>query len=109
MLVSASINFSAALQVQTGFLHRFPKSGHLCCKPIGCNQGSALVQVAAYARKYRYLQQDYDEAASRLHTVERLLKQYQCSTSEELLTEVDQAQADLDRWYALEGNYPIHT
>ena len=74
-----------------------------------CNQIPALVQVAAYARKYRYLQQDYDDAASRLHAVERLLKQYQCSTSEELLTEVDQAQADLDRWYELEGDSPYYT
>ena len=62
-----------------------------------------MLQVAAYARKFRYLQQDYDEAASRLHAVERLLKQYDCSTSQELLTGVAEAEADLDKWYQMEG------
>ena len=64
---------------------------------------ATCVQVAAYARQHRYLQQEYDAALSRLQAVERLLKQYQCSTSEELLSETDNAQADLDRWYQLAG------
>lgn len=61
--------------------------------------------MGAYARKYRYLQQDHDVASDRLHVVERLLKQYDCSTSTELLTGVAEAEADLDRWYQLEGDH----
>lgn len=62
-----------------------------------------LLQVGAYARKFRYLQHDHDEASQRLHAVERLLRQYDCSTSLELLTGVAEAEADLDKWYQMEG------
>ena len=62
-----------------------------------------VVQVAAYARQHRYLQQEYDTAAMRLQAVERILKQYQCGTSEELLSETSNAQADLDRYYEIAG------
>ena len=61
------------------------------------------MQVTAYARKYRYLQQEHDEVAERLTAVERILKQYDCSTSGELLAEAAQAEADLDRFYQSEG------
>lgn len=61
------------------------------------------MQVGAYARKYRYLQQDHDEASGRLQAVERLLRQYDCATSRELLAAVAEAEADLDTWYQLEG------
>lgn len=64
-----------------------------------------MLQVGAYARKYRYLQQDHDDASHRLHAVERLLKQYDCSTSTELLTGVAEAEADLDKWYQMEGDH----
>lgn len=63
----------------------------------------ACLQVAAYAKKHRHLQQEYDAASARLQQVERLLKDCQCSSSEELLQEITEAQADLDRWYQLEG------
>lgn len=61
--------------------------------------------MGAYARKYRYLQEDHDEASDRLHVVERLLKQYDSTTSTELLTAVAEAEADLDRWYQMEGDH----
>ena len=61
--------------------------------------------MGAYARKYRYLQQDHDNASDRLHLVERLLKQYDCTTSTELLAGVAEAEADLDRWFQLEGDF----
>ena len=64
-------------------------------------------QVTAYARKYRYLQQEHDEVAKRLSAVERILKQYDCSTSGELLAEAAQAEADLDRFYQSEGTPTI--
>lgn len=68
-----------------------------------CKSVVDMLQVGAYARKYRYLQQDHDEASHRLLVIERLLKQYDCSTSEELLTGVAEAEADLDKWYQMEG------
>ena len=61
------------------------------------------MQVTAYARKHRYLQQERDEAASRLQQVEKLLKQYDCSTSGELLQAAAEAEADLDKYYQMEG------
>ncbi len=61
------------------------------------------IQVGAYARKHRYLQQEHDEAQQRLQLVERLLKQFDCSSSQELLTAVAEAEADLDMWYQMEG------
>lgn len=61
------------------------------------------MQVGAYARKHRYLQQEHDEALQRLQMVERLLKQFDCSSSQELLTAVAEAEADLDMWYQMEG------
>lgn len=70
---------------------------------------AAWVQVAAYARQHRYLQQEYDTAAMRLQAVERILKQYQCSTSEELLSETSNAQADLDRYYEIAGRLACNT
>ncbi len=63
------------------------------------------MQVGAYARKHRYLQQEHDEALQRLQLVERLLKQFDCSSSQELLTAV--AEADLDMWYQMEGETEI--
>ncbi|KAL3146260.1 hypothetical protein ABBQ32_002962 [Trebouxia sp. C0010 RCD-2024] len=60
-------------------------------------------KVGVYARKHRYLQQEHDDAAQRLHVVERLLKQYACTTSTELLTAVAEAEVDLDKWYQMEG------
>ena len=65
------------------------------------------MQVGAYARKHRYLQQEHDEAQQRLHHVERLLKQFDCSSSQELLTAVAEAEADLDMWYQMEGETAI--
>ncbi|KAL0031413.1 hypothetical protein WJX79_009850 [Trebouxia sp. C0005] len=64
---------------------------------------SAAGKVGAYARKHRYLQQEHDEALQRLQMVERLLKQFDCSSSQELLTAVAEAEADLDMWYQMEG------
>lgn len=64
---------------------------------------TAQSKVTAYARKYQYLQQEHDEVAKRLSAVERILKQYDCSTSGELLAEAAQAEADLDRFYQSEG------
>ncbi|KAL0049069.1 hypothetical protein WJX82_005500 [Trebouxia sp. C0006] len=64
---------------------------------------SAAGKVGAYARKHRYLQQEHDEAQQRLHHVERLLKQFDFSSSQELLTAVAEAEADLDMWYQMEG------
>lgn len=64
-----------------------------------------MMQVGVYARKHRYLQQEHDDAAHRLHVVERLLKQYACTTSTELLTAVAEAEADLDKWYQMEGDH----
>jgi len=61
------------------------------------------MQVGAYARKHRYLQQEHDEALQRLQMVERLLKQFDCTSSQELLTAVAEAEADLDMWYQMEG------
>ncbi|KAL0026315.1 hypothetical protein WJX77_010508 [Trebouxia sp. C0004] len=64
---------------------------------------SAAGKVGAYARKHRYLQQEHDEALQRLQMVERLLKQFDCSSSHELLTAVAEAEADVDMWYQMEG------
>ena len=65
------------------------------------------MQVGAYARKHRYLQQEHDEAQQRLQQVERLLKRFDCSSSQELLTAVAEAEADLDMWYQMEGETAI--
>ena len=59
--------------------------------------------MGAYARKHRYLQLEHDEASQRLLAIEKLLKQYDCTSAHELLTAVAEAEVDLDLWYQMEG------
>ena len=39
--------------------------------------------------------------------IEKLLKQYDCTSAHELLTAVAEAEADLDLWYQMEGETAV--
>ncbi|KAK9819715.1 hypothetical protein WJX72_001582 [[Myrmecia] bisecta] len=60
-------------------------------------------KVSQYAEQFRFLQLEHDQVAERLEDLERLFKQYDCSTSDELLAAAEQAERDLDQWFQMEG------
>eukprot|EP00884_Botryococcus_braunii_P022424 jgi/Botrbrau1/8866/Bobra.50_2s0023.2 len=59
--------------------------------------------VGTYARRNRWQQEEYEETTDRLQSLERLFKQWECGTSEELLALSSAAQASLQHWAALQG------
>ena len=63
----------------------------------------AHAQVGAYAMQFRFLQLEHDEVTSRLKALERLSKQHGVASSADLLGAAAQAEADLDRWFQMEG------
>ena len=67
------------------------------------NASEPALQAGAYARRWRYLQQEHDEVAERLQQLELLLRQFDCTSADELLECSAQAEADLDAWFAMEG------
>ncbi|CAL8460865.1 g396 [Coccomyxa elongata] len=60
-------------------------------------------KVAQYAQRFRFLQLEHDEVSQRLEMLDRLFKQHDCSSSDALLEVAAKAEADLDRWFQLEG------
>ncbi|KAK9798188.1 hypothetical protein WJX73_001384 [Symbiochloris irregularis] len=60
-------------------------------------------KVAQYTRTFRFSQLEYDELMRRRKQVLRLLKRHDCSTSEDLLDKAAEAEAGLDKWFAMEG------
>jgi hypothetical protein len=66
-------------------------------------------QVGEYAKRFRFLQLEHDEVSQCLAVLDRLFKQNDCSSSDALLEIVTKAEADLDRWFQMEGAIPHHT
>lgn len=64
---------------------------------------SLTCQVGAYAKRFRFLQLEHEEVSERLTMLERLFKQHDCTSSEELLDTAAKAEQDLDRWFQMEG------
>lgn len=61
------------------------------------------MQVASYARRYRYSPAEQAEVSERLQAVTRLLKQHDCIDSVQLLAAAADAEASLDTWFRMEG------
>ena len=53
------------------------------CEPD--SNTSTAVQVVEYARQYKFSQAEYDELYTRLQQLERLMKQHDVSSADELL------------------------
>ncbi|BDA41836.1 DNA repair protein RecN [Coccomyxa sp. Obi] len=60
-------------------------------------------KVAEYAKRFHFLQLEHDEVSQRLAMLDRLFKQHDCSSSDALLGLAAKAEADLDRWFQMEG------
>jgi hypothetical protein len=59
--------------------------------------------VGAYAQRFRFLALEQAEAGQRLAGLERLLKQHGAASCAALLEAAARAEADLDRWFTMEG------
>lgn len=62
--------------------------------------------MAQYAQRFRFLQLEHDEVSQRLAMLDRLFKQHDCTSSDALLEVAAKAEADLDRWFQMEGTGP---
>lgn len=60
-------------------------------------------QVLGYARLYRFSQAEYDELSARLQQLERLMKQHDAASADELLDLAQRQGAALDLYFQLEG------
>ncbi|EIE25588.1 P-loop containing nucleoside triphosphate hydrolase protein [Coccomyxa subellipsoidea C-169] len=60
-------------------------------------------KVGDYAMRFRFLQLEHNEVSQRLAVLDRLFKQHDCSSSDALLEVAAKAEADLDRWFQMEG------
>lgn len=60
-------------------------------------------RVVQYARLYRFSQAEYDELSKRLQQLERLMKQHDASSADELLEMAEKQGAALDLYFQLEG------
>eukprot|EP00887_Chlorella_sp_A99_P005825 scaffold1.g5825.t1 len=65
--------------------------------------GEAEGAVEQWARQYRFSQAEYDEASSRLQQVERLLRQHDAASADELLSMAAARESALDEYFQLEG------
>lgn len=64
---------------------------------------SATRAVDQYAASFDFDAKGYEELSARAAEVSRLLRRHGCRTCEELLSEVENAQARLEEYYDLEG------
>lgn len=65
---------------------------------------NVVLQVGDYAKRFRFLQLEHDEVCQRLAVLDRLFKQHDCTSSDALLEAAATAEADLDRWFQMEGS-----
>ena len=59
--------------------------------------------VERYSRQYRFSQAEYTEVSERLQEIQRLLKQHDVGSADELLEAAERASASLDAFYQMEG------
>ncbi len=59
--------------------------------------------VEQYSRQYRFNQMEYKEVSERLQEVQKLMKQYDASSADELLDAAERAAVALDTFYQMEG------
>lgn len=59
--------------------------------------------VARYSRQYRFNQTEYTEVSERLQEVQKLMKQYDATSADELLDAAERAAIALDTFYQMEG------
>jgi DNA repair ATPase RecN len=59
--------------------------------------------VEQYTRQYRFNQMEYKEVSERLQEVQKLMKQYDASSADELLDAAERAAVDLDTFYQMDG------
>jgi DNA repair ATPase RecN len=60
-------------------------------------------RVLQYGQLYRFSQADYDELSARLQQIERLLKQHDATSADELLEAAERQGAALDTYFQMEG------
>lgn len=59
--------------------------------------------VERYARRYRFSQAEYKEVSERLQEVQKLMKQHDAGSADELLEAAERAAIALDAFYQMEG------
>lgn len=63
----------------------------------------AQTAVERYSRQYRFNQMEYKEVSERLQEVQKLMKQYDAMSADELLDAAERAAVALDTFYQMEG------
>ncbi|GMH43682.1 hypothetical protein BSKO_11604 [Bryopsis sp. KO-2023] len=58
--------------------------------------------VMTYAETFQFDEFEYDEMGERLRKIEVILRDFDCSTSEEILKLAKEAEEKLERWYQME-------